>query len=72
MEMTVLAYATLQVGNIPHVRDWYVNVVGLTVAQETAGQIAVLHGEGDCLLCLESGPPVTEPGRVDLLSRWRA
>ena len=67
MEMTVLAYVTLQVGDIPRVRDWYVNVVGLTVAQETAGQIAVLHGEGDCLLCLESGPPVTEPGRVDLL-----
>lgn len=65
--MATLAYMTLQVGDIPRVRDWYVNVVGLTVEHETAGQIAVLRGEGDCRLCLESGPSVTEPGRVDLL-----
>ena len=65
--MTVLPYVTLQVGDIPRVRDWYVNVVGLAVEQETPGQIAVLRGDGDCRLCLESGPPVTERGRVDLL-----
>ncbi|MCY3839584.1 MAG: VOC family protein [Gammaproteobacteria bacterium] len=66
--MPIFAYATLQVGDkIPRVRDWYVNVVGLTVEQETAGQIAVLRGEGDCRLCLESGPSVSEPGRIDLL-----
>lgn len=65
--MPIFAYVTLQVGDIPIVRDWYVNVVGLEVEQETAGQIAVLRGEGDCRLCLESGPSVAEPGRVDLL-----
>lgn len=65
--MPALAYVTLQVGDIARVRDWYVEVVGLTVEHETDGQIAVLRGEGDCRLCLESGPPVAEPGRVDLL-----
>ncbi|MXY58375.1 MAG: VOC family protein [Gammaproteobacteria bacterium] len=65
--MAILAYVTLQVGDIARVRDWYVNTVGLTVEQETAGQIAVLRGAGDCRLCLESGSPVAEPGRVDLL-----
>ncbi|MDE0052912.1 MAG: VOC family protein [Gammaproteobacteria bacterium] len=65
--MATLAYVTLQVGDIPRVRDWYVNVVGLTVERETVGQIAVLRGEGGCRLCLESGPPVGEPSRVDLL-----
>ncbi len=65
--MATLAYVTLQVGDIARVRDWYVDTVGLTVEGETAGQIAVLRGEGGCRLCLESGPPVAEPGRVDLL-----
>lgn len=65
--MASFAYVTLQVGDIPRVRDWYIEVVGLCLEQETAGQIAVLRGEGDCRLCLESGPPVSEPSRVDLL-----
>lgn len=65
--MASFAYVTLQVGDIPRVRDWYVEVVGLHLERETAGQIAVLRGEGDCRLCLESGPPVSEPSRVDLL-----
>lgn len=67
--MTVLAYVTLQVGDIPRVRDWYVRVVGLRVEHETQGQIAVLAGDGACRVCLESGPPVSEPGRIDLLFR---
>ena len=67
--MTVLSYVTLQVGDIPRVRDWYVEVVGLKVEQETEGQIAVLAGDGECQICLESGPPVSEPGRVNLLFR---
>ena len=65
--MTVLTYVTLQVGDIPPVRDWYVRVVGLRVEHETEGQIAVLAGDGRCRLCLESGRPVSEPDRVDLL-----
>lgn len=65
--MASFAYVTLQVGDIPRVRDWYVEVVGLHLERETAGQIAVLRGEGGCRLCLESGPPVSEPSRVDLL-----
>lgn len=67
--MTVLAYVTLQVGDIARVRDWYVRVVGLRVEHETEGQIAVLAADGGCRVCLESGPPVSEPGRVDLLFR---
>lgn len=65
--MTALNYVTLQVGDIPTVRDWYVEVVGLKIEHETDGQIAVLTGEGGCRICLESGPPVSEPSRIDLL-----
>lgn len=67
--MATLAYITLQVGDIPRARDWYVQVVGLTLEHETEGQIAVLRGDGECRVCLESGPPVAEPSRVDLLFR---
>lgn len=67
--MTVLAYVTLQVGDIPRVRDWYVRVVGLRVEHETEGQIAVLAASDGCRVCLESGPPVSESGRIDLLFR---
>ena len=68
-EITVLTYVTLQVGDIPPVRDWYVRVFDLTVEHETEGQIAVLAADGECRVCLESGPPVSEPNRVDLLFR---
>lgn len=65
--MTSLTYVTLQVGDIDRVRDWYVHVVGLRVEHETDGEIAVLTGRGGCRICLESGPPVSEPSRIDLL-----
>jgi catechol 2,3-dioxygenase-like lactoylglutathione lyase family enzyme len=68
--MTVLSYITLQVGDIlPAVRDWYREVVGLDVEHETAGEVAVLRGDGECRLCLQSGPPVSEPRCIDLLFR---
>ena len=65
--MSALTYITLQVGNIPQARDWYVDVVGLSVELETDGQIVVLKGDGDCRICLENGDPVSEPERIDLL-----
>ena len=67
--MTTLTYISLQLGDIPRVRDWYVQVVGLTVEHETDGQIAVLVDNGESRVCLESGPPVTEPDHIDLLFR---
>lgn len=65
--MRSLNYITLQVGNIETVKAWYQNVVGLSLEQETPGQIAVLKGDGGSRLCLEGGPPVSEPKRIDLL-----
>lgn len=50
--MANLAYVTLQVGDIPRVRDWYVAVVGLKIEHETEEQIAGWRGGGDCRLCL--------------------
>ena len=65
--MSKLSFITLQVGDIETTKQWYIDVVGLHVEQETPGQIAVLASDGGTRLCLESGPPVSEPGRIDLL-----
>jgi catechol 2,3-dioxygenase-like lactoylglutathione lyase family enzyme len=65
--MVRLGYVTLSVDEerLPELRDWYMDLVGLSVAWQSRS-FCMLAGEGGGRLGLHSGMPLDYPERVQL------
>lgn len=65
--MVKLGYVTLCVTSdqLPEVRDWYVDNIGMAVAWQSR-DFCMLKGQGGARLALHVGDPLAHPGRVQL------
>lgn len=65
--MAILTYVTLPVNksDLLLVRDWYLQVIGLSVVWES-DDFVLLAGENGARPGLHTGTPLSEPGKVQL------
>ncbi|HSJ55765.1 MAG TPA: VOC family protein [Anaerolineae bacterium] len=65
--MVKLGYVTLYVAwdQLPDLRDWYVENIGLAVSWQSR-DYCMLKGQGGARLALHAGEPLADPGWVQL------